>query len=267
MDKTNDEYIIDYISGKLCSEDCEIFEYNLKNNSELQKQLQETQDAYDLFSKINAIEVPRFSQVEDVKFYKMLGSEKSKQMPRTESFWVKLVNKGFLRPALYGAAMLFIGIVFGNIYTINKMELTNNDNNLNAIRYGNKMQGLAVVSMLQLPSASKRLQAVSLVENNQNADDVVISALFNTLNNDNNVNVRLSVLDTLSQFSHSAKVRARLVSSITNQNSPMVQVAIAELMLYMQEGNAVKPLKQLLDNKDLIEPVREKILYAVNELI
>ena len=259
--KTNDELIMDYISGQLCAEDIEIFEHNLTNNPKLQEQLQEAQKAYDLFAECEVIEVPKIPQSMDKGFYQMLSDEKSKQKPKTESVWSKLLNNHFLKPALFGSAMLIVGLFMGNL-----TSQTNNENSIVSTRY-NRMQELAVVSMLQLPSASKRLQAVSLVENSNKADDMVISALFETLNNDSNTNVRLAVLDALIQFSNTPKVRAQLVNSITNQNSPLVQVAIAELMLHLQESKAIKPLKKLLDNKDLIEPAREKILFAVNEII
>ncbi len=270
MIKTNDELIMDYISGQLCAEDIEIFEHNLTHNPQLQNQLQEAQKSYDLLAKIETIKVPETSQSMDKSFYQMLSDEKSKlksqQKSHDESLWSKLVNNSFLKPALYGSAMLMVGLFVGNLTSGQHNLQTNNQNNIVSTRY-NKMQDLAVVSMLQLPSASKRLQAVSLVDNSNKADDVVISALFETLNNDDNTNVRLAVLDALIQFSNTPKVRAQLVSSITNQNSPLVQVAIAELMLHLQESKAIKPLKKLLDNKDLIEPAREKILFAVNEII
>jgi hypothetical protein len=266
MLKTNDELIMDYISGQLCTEDIEIFEHNLTNNPKLQEELHEAQKAYDLIVECEVIEVPEISQSMDKGFYQMLNDEKSKQKPKTKSIWSKLLNNSFLKPVFYGSVMLMVGFLMGNLTNQQKNNQPINENNIVSTRY-NKMQDLAVVSMLQLPSASKRLQAVSLVDNSNKVDDVVISALFETLNNDGNTNVRLAVLDALIQFSNTPKVRAQLVNSISNQNSPLVQVAIAELMLHLQESKAIKPLKELLDNKDLIEPAREKILFAVNKII
>jgi len=265
MNKSIDELILDYVLGQLKGEELEIFEENLKNNSQLKHEVEKTQSAIKIFEKETSFKIPNPTQAMDDGFYKMLNNS---QTSNAKSWFAELINIEFLKPALYGAAMMLVGISIGHYYTGGQIDITNTENNLVTSEYSTKMQELAVVSMLQLPSVSKRLQAVSLVENSNNdVDNVIITALFNTLNNDSNLNVRLAVLDTLVQFSNTANVRLRLVNSITFQDSPMVQLAIADLMLDLQETKAIKPLKKLLDNKDLIEPVRKKIIYAVNELI
>lgn len=268
--KSIEEQVLDYITGQLKDEELEIFEENLKSNNELIDEVEKAQSGLGIFEKYANIETPDPTSSMDERFYRMLNEEKSKQTVN-KNWLIILLNKltsvEFLKPALYGATMMFIGALIGNYYTPKQIDITNTSNKFVSSKHLEKIKELAVVSMLQLPSVSKRLQAVSLVENSTTIDDVVITALFNTLNNDTNINVRLIVLDTLTQFSNTADVRARLVNSIKYQKSPMVQLVIANLMLNLQETKAIKPLKKLLDNKDLIEPVREKIIYAVNELI
>ena len=270
MNKSIEEQILDYITGQLKDEELKIFEANLKSNRELKDEVEKVQSGLEIFENYVNIEIPDPSPSMDERFYRMLNKEKSKQPVNKNglmSLLQKLTTVEFLKPALYGATMMFMGVLIGNYYTPKQIDITNTSNRLVSSKYLEKIHELAVVSMLQLPSVSKRLQAVSLVESSKTIDDVIITALFDTLNNDTNLNVRLIVLDTLAQFSNTADVRARLVNSITQQKSPMVQFAIADLMINLQETKAIKPLKKLLDNKDLIEPVREKIIYAVNELI
>jgi len=95
----------------------------------------------------------------------------------------------------------------------------------------------------------------------------VIDALLATLNNDPNVNVRLSTLDALTQLAGYPEVREGLVKSISQQDSPVMQSAIADVMLKLQEKRSVKPLKQLLKQKGLDHGVRDKIKETINNLI
>lgn len=124
-----------------------------------------------------------------------------------------------------------------------------------------------MLAMLENPSASERIKAVNFTGEIKHADKEVIQALLSTLNNDPNVNVRLSTLDALTQMAKNPDVRTGLVQSITQQNSPMMQLAIAETMLKIQEPRSVAPLRKLLKEKDLDEEVRDKIKETINQLI
>jgi HEAT repeat protein len=57
------------------------------------------------------------------------------------------------------------------------------------------------------------------------------------------------------------------VESISQQESPLVQAAMADVMLKLQEKNAVKPLKKLLQQKNLNVLVRNKVEAAIARLI
>jgi hypothetical protein len=256
-----EEKILDYIDGNLSVEDSKEFENRLRVDKDLTQTVNDMQAARKILNQLDQQSIPEPSATMDDKFYSMLAQhDQSRQQHWLDTLLTWISPRVLVKPLLFGASMLLFGVLIGQYKYANNSEAGKMDEM-------SKMQDLAVVSMLQLNSASKRLQAVSLVESTKSADKVVLSALFTTLNNDSNINVRLAVLDTLAQFSNSADVRTKLVNSINQQQSPMVQIAIAELMLQLQERKAIKPLKQLLDNKDLIEPVREKIILAVNELI
>ena len=264
-----DNKILDYISGNMQETALVTFETVLKHDVALKNEVKEAQAAYLLFASMDSQDMPEPEQSMDDGFYQMLDFEIKKR----QQFWIHSFKKmGLLlqplKPVLFGSAMLVVGIFIGNFYTSThfKAITTNSENRLLAEK-NTQMQELAVVSMLQLPSVSKRLQAVSLVENINTVDNLVVKALFNTLNNDSNINVRLAVLYTLSQFSNTTQVREGLVNAIIHQDSPMVQIAIADLMLNLQESRAIKPFKKLLESDALIKPARERITHTVNQLI
>jgi HEAT repeat protein len=124
-----------------------------------------------------------------------------------------------------------------------------------------------MVALLENPSASERIRAASYTEGIKNADQHTINALLLTLNNDPDVNVRLSTLDALAKFAANPKVREELVHSIARQDSPFMQYAIADLMLQLQEKRSVKPFKELLKQNNLDPSVREKITETITKLI
>lgn len=95
----------------------------------------------------------------------------------------------------------------------------------------------------------------------------MIDALLATLNNDPNVNVRLSTLDALTHLANHPEVRQGLIQSISQQDSPLMQLAIADLMLKLQEKRSVSQLKELLKQKNLDHSVRDKISQTIKILI
>ena len=128
------------------------------------------------------------------------------------------------------------------------------------------MREMMMKSLLQNPSASERIRGVSYTSEITTVNPGVIEALLTTLNNDQNVNVRLMTLEALTHYASNPAVRAGLVESIPQQESPLVQAALADVMLKLQEKNAIRPLKKLLQQKNLNSLVRSKIETAIARL-
>lgn len=124
-----------------------------------------------------------------------------------------------------------------------------------------------MLALLENPSASERMRAVSYTSEIKHADREIIDALLTTLNNDDNVNVRLSTLDVLSHMANHPEVREGLIQSIEQQDSPLMQSAIADVMLKLQEKRSVKPFRELLKQKDLNPDIKDKIKETITELI
>lgn len=123
------------------------------------------------------------------------------------------------------------------------------------------------LALLQNPSASERIRGVSFTSEIKGENKNVINALFTTLNNDDNPNVRIVTLEALVHYASDPAVREGLVESILQQDSPLVQSALADIMLKLQEKKSVQPFKKLLQQKDLNNLVRSKIEETINHLI
>ena len=120
-----------------------------------------------------------------------------------------------------------------------------------------------MLSLLEKESATDRLKAVSLTEQMNQASKQVTTALLHTLNNDENVNVRLAALDALRPYSKDSQIREALVRSIAEQKSPLVQVALAELMVQLQEKGAINELKKILEDQETPSDIKKKIQESI----
>jgi len=129
-----------------------------------------------------------------------------------------------------------------------------------------EMRQMMMLTLIENPSASERLRAVSYTNDITHADEKVIEALFSTLNNDPNVNVRLVTLEAITQFANDPLVRKELVQSLTHQDSPMVQVALADVMVKLQEKRSIKAFRQMLRQENLNEMVKNKIEQTIKDL-
>ena len=128
------------------------------------------------------------------------------------------------------------------------------------------MRQTMMLSLLENPSATERLRAVGFTKEINGVDGQVIDALLTTLNNDPNVNVRLVTLEALADLARDARVREGLVQSITRQESPLVQVALADVMVRLQEKRSLKPLRQMLRQPGINDLVKSKLEQTIKEL-
>jgi hypothetical protein len=100
-----------------------------------------------------------------------------------------------------------------------------------------------------------------------NVSTQVTDALFKTLNSDPSVNVRLAALEAIAPYSRIGKVREGLIRSIAQQDSPLVQVALADLMAQMQEKKSVTEFDKILKSDKTPADIKKKIKESINVLI
>ncbi len=128
------------------------------------------------------------------------------------------------------------------------------------------MRQLVVVSMLKQQSASERLQGVSYSLAQNEADPRVLEALLHTLRYDNSVDVRLAALDALGHFSNHQDVRKGLIDSLGTQQSPLVQVALIDVLVDMRDRSAVEQLKKLQQEPGLDPSVKKRADWGIQQL-
>jgi hypothetical protein len=125
---------------------------------------------------------------------------------------------------------------------------------------------LVALSLLQQQSASERLKGVDWSYRIAQPDPQVLAALLHTVNYDPNVNVRLAALDALHQSAANDTVRRGLVESLDRQSSPMVQIALIDVLVDMRDQQASDALKGLIQEAGLHPEVRERAQWALEHL-
>jgi len=125
---------------------------------------------------------------------------------------------------------------------------------------------LATLSLLQQQSASQRLEGVSYSTRAERPDPEILSALMHTLRYDSSVDVRLAALDALRRYNTQPEVREGMVESLTKQDSPMVQIALIDLLVELKERKATQQIKQLEQDPKLNPAVRERARWGLRQL-
>jgi hypothetical protein len=206
-------------------------------------------------------------------FYRALESYQKELVPRQRSGWQQRIAQ-FLPHWQFSAqalrltvAMLIVVLGFGAGFFIGAGKNTDSEQLLVLNQEVDNLKQQVSLSLLSQPSASARLQGLSMTSRLQDPAPAMITALLETLNNDPSVNVRLSVVDALYLFADREPVRASLVASLPQQTSPLVQIALIDLMVSLKEKRATVALKKLLDDKKIIPEVRERARTGISQML
>lgn len=128
------------------------------------------------------------------------------------------------------------------------------------------MRELVTLSLLQQQSASQRLKGVSWSYQVEQPDSTILPALLETLNSDPSLNVRVAAVDALQKFASRPSIRKELVQSLLKQNSPLVQIALIDLLVQLRERQSVEVLRKLVQEESLHRSVRERAERGLRQL-
>jgi len=211
--------------------------------------------------QIVAFETPAPSRSLDEKFHQMMKQQRGIDK---KAIWKNFFSSMDFMPRLAFASLtLLLGLAVGYILR----SPAKKDEQIAVLGEEIRaMKEMMMLSLLEKESATDRLKAVSLTEQMDQASKQVTSALLQTLNNDENVSVRLAALDALRPYSKDGQIREALVRSIAQQKSPLVQVALAELMAELQEKGAIDAFKGILEDGETPSDIKKKIRENIQEI-
>jgi hypothetical protein len=183
-----------------------------------------------------------------------------------------------LAQAGLAAATLAVGLLIGSVHGFglprggttpangaNGAESASGTNGANSTSGGEihalrdevrSLSRLVTLSLLKQDSASERLRGVSFGREAGRGDDRVLQALLDTLRHDPDVNVRLAAVDALAPALGQPAVRGQLVLEVGAQRSPMVQIALIDMLLARDRAGTQRQLLDLTASPALDATVR-----------
>lgn len=249
-----------WIDGSITAEERQLFQQLVEKGK---VDLTEVEEMQLLYRDIGDLPVPEPSDELRNRFYDSLEQAKKEESSSASGgIFYFLPHKNIRRWGAV-AAVFIAGLLIGNLFT----PIDNYRQDIQQLSTEvSQMREVVMMNLLKDQSSVQRLKAVNIGSDIKSADHRVIEALLTTLNNDPNVNVRLASIEALIRHGNNPVVRRGLVESISRQQSPQVQVALADVMIQLEESKSVEELQRLLDQKELDGAVRDKLEYAIAAL-
>ena len=240
--------LIDYIDGKLSDTERTEVERELTNNADSFKMYEQLKEVIHVMQASSKIEP-------SAKLRK--GFE---QLLEQEQAQLKKGKVIFFQPALYRVAAAVALVVIGGGIGFWISNQNRQAEELAAMR--REMEATKQALMLMLDnqqSASQRVMGATVAYNQiEKADDEIVNALVNAMNEDPNTNVRMAALEALAKFHTQPHVRKALIAALSTQKDPMVQIALIRLMVEMKEKGITKELERISTDEETLEAVKDE---------
>jgi hypothetical protein len=128
------------------------------------------------------------------------------------------------------------------------------------------LRQLVTLSLLQEQSPSSRLRGVTYSYQMARPDAQVEQALLYAVNHDSNVNVRLSAVDALEKYAANPQIRRALADAVPVQDSPLVQIALVDLLVLLNDKEAAPALRKLAQDAQADNQVRQHAAWAIQRM-
>lgn len=227
---------------------------------------QEIQATFDSWKDLELIETPQAPEHMHLEFYKSLNQYTQNQIADKDITLQEIATPKFKIRQLYkyAAAILllvtgvFIGKEIGNE---NPPPLVANEQ-INGTETDTRL-----IAINDTHSAITRLKGIQSTKQLSNPSNKIFEALNQTLLYDSNINVRLSAVEAMLHFGEHAVIREYLIAAIPFQDSPIVQVALADAMITLNEKRSIEPIQELMQKQQLELDVKRHLANTVKVLM
>jgi hypothetical protein len=250
-----------YLSGGLTPEEKNIFEKRLETDGELRREVAELEAVWKDLDEVDEQQPSPFLRA---RFYQKLNeiSDREARLARGAFAWWKPGLAGLVRQALVAIGLFALGLFVGR-------DRSSSPSRDQVAQLHNQVQELrqtVALSLMDRQSATSRLEGVSWSMQVDQLDPELLKALLEALNHDPNTNVRLASLDALEKFTRDKDVRQALVNSIRQQDSPLVQIALIDSLVHIQDRGAADELRKLTQDRALNSAVQERARWGLQKL-
>ena len=264
------ELLPDYLQESLNEEQNDIVELHMA-------QCADCRDEVAIWKKLGLLPVEQPSAASRARFEAMLHAYQTGRSDRVSARFGRAGRAAgsniwqWLRTPVgavaWSAVLLVIGIFAGSYYGNRPTRPIANQDEIAAMHTElTNMRQLVVLSMLQQQSASERLQGVSWSQQEEHLDPQVMSALLHTLRFDGSVDVRLAALNALSRHAGQPQVHKGVLDALQEQQSPLVQVALIDLLTEWRDPDAAQRLRNFEQTPNLNPTVKQRAEWAVSKL-
>jgi len=257
------ELLPDYLEGTVEEVQREEIAAHISTCSKCQHEIERYNDLFQSFNS-EAQEAP--SQILKDSFYKMLEIEK--QEVASETLEKPSANRAFPWMSNLVKIAASIALLFG-AFTLGKYQQSQVSNvELALLKNTNiSIKQMAMLSLMENESASKRIQGVNYVDEFDQPDAAIVDALVDRMRNDDNINVRLTAVEALFRFSNSEKVKDAFIDALKTEKDPAIQMSVIRMLVQIQEKKAVEPMQELMQAQDTQSFVKEHIKNVLPSII
>jgi len=122
-------------------------------------------------------------------------------------------------------------------------------------------------SLEQTPHAGDRIKGIINTKSRSTLDAKILHALNDVICHDPNTNVRLTAIETLVTFWDSPEAREILIKSIPYQESPTVQLELADIMISLEAKSSSDKWNQLLSSTQVEPDIKSQLEQTLKEIL
>jgi hypothetical protein len=203
------------------------------------------------------------------RFYAMLEREKRREadkagaVERIERWIVSLWPRRPVFQLACTAGLFILGVFLGSRL---QTGVHRNGEMATLRQEITEMRQMVSVSLMNQSSSSERLLGIQYSTQIHSPTEPLLETLLSALNSDSNVNVRLAAVDALYAFSDRPGIREALIASLSRQTSPLVQIALIDLLVEIRERRSLEALRNLILDQDVDRAVKEHAEKRIKEL-
>lgn len=263
------ESIADYLTGQLSAAALDKFNSHIEGCDACRGELEYLESMWASLGKMPEVEPGPDLRA---RFYTMLEDEKRRVARATRRSWLTRADEWLgswwpRRPAVQlamSAVVLVVGLTVGL-----RFETGAQRNGEIAQLRGEvqQMYQMVSLSLIDQRSSSERLRGVNWSTRVAEPSEALLTSLTNTLDSDPNVNVRIAAVDALSLFRGEPGVVDALTQALSRESSPMVQIALIDLLTVMQERKALEALRQFIEMQNVMPSVKDHAKSKMSEFM
>lgn len=227
----------------------------------------------DQFSYMNALaksetDIDPFAKIEEQESESPFEGRQSRFSNRDRGVSTRSTAITWTLRAAAAIILVLTGLTAGLL--LNQQEGAN-DEQLAALQQEiSQMKSALMYGSVQQASASERISAVysssRLQQSNPQLDAEITDILIYTMNNDQNVNVRLAAAEALFKFRNEPRIGNALTNSLSQQNYPLMQITLIDMLVEMKQKSAVNEMQKMLLRAETQDVVKQRLESSIAEL-